>query len=261
MRTTMKMLTVLRAAAGGGVVAFSPADVPELAVWYDPSQLTGDDNAQVGSVTDYASGFDATRTPSSAVVLKTNILNGKKVLRFSGVSSYFTLPAEALNLMRNAGSATVVSVLAYKDTSGVYTVFSVGTPSGTTRAGLFGNFTGNTGKFNAGGRRLDADSAQLVHGGSLVGDQWVVQSARFDWANSDLYEYVNKTLVASSTSFQTAGSTSNTASSMITWGSNLGVSHFKGDTADLLVFVPGISEETLFEVIDYLRDKYDLSFS
>jgi hypothetical protein len=82
-----------------GVMAkpsFSPSSLPGLAVWFDASQLTGlADGDPVASWTDLSGNarHAAQATSTKRPTYKTNIQNGKPVIRFDGVDDFLATPA------------------------------------------------------------------------------------------------------------------------------------------------------------------------
>lgn len=118
------------------------------------------------------------------------------------------VPGSIASFSRNQSAASLIAVGKYGNavTADQVLVSSNGGTSGVRMA-----FIRNTsGLFQAGGKRLDADATQRTTG--LTSDtNWHVFIARFDWANSDLYNRADS-LTEVNSSFQTAGNTSDTDS-------------------------------------------------
>ena len=81
--------------AGGPEIfsQFSPRDVSNLILWLDASAITGlNNNDPVATWSDRSgNGNDATQaTATNRPLYKTNIVNGKPVVRFDGVDNYLT---------------------------------------------------------------------------------------------------------------------------------------------------------------------------
>jgi hypothetical protein len=71
-----------------GVSGFDPSDITGLKGWYDASQLALVDGAPVNPWPDLSGtnhGLSATDGPTHAPLYKTNVLNGRPVVRFDGV--------------------------------------------------------------------------------------------------------------------------------------------------------------------------------
>lgn len=79
-------LALTGAGPSGGGAAFTPADLPNLAGWWDFSQLALADGAAISSVTDLSpTGIDFSQgTVGKRPTFKTGILNGLGVARFDG---------------------------------------------------------------------------------------------------------------------------------------------------------------------------------
>lgn len=76
----------------GGATPFSPANVSGLVRWYKASSLSLNDNDPVASWTDLAGNFNATQdTAGFRPIFKTNIVNGKAIVRFDGTDDRLNL--------------------------------------------------------------------------------------------------------------------------------------------------------------------------
>jgi hypothetical protein len=118
-----------------------------------------------------------------------------------------------------------------------------------------------SGKSGAGGRRLDADTfASISSSASVSTSVFQIDTGVFDYANSDLFLYLNGVLEASSTTFQTAGSTSNTAANNMHIGSAVGgtAQYMNGDIAEILVFHAAHDAAIRQRVWEYLNNKWGL---
>lgn len=132
---------------------------------------------------------------------------------FDGVDDFLDLTASGASLVQNVGQFIVTSTVNFTAAlSQVRMMLYTSTPTATTsRASLYGD-SGNI--VRADGRRLDADSGQ----GVLIAQstfQNTVFTGDWQYSNSDLYLRKNGVVVASTTSFQTAGATSNTAAAAV----------------------------------------------
>jgi hypothetical protein len=86
-----------------------------------------------------------------------------------------------------------------------------------------------------------------------------VVTGLFDFANSDLYLYLNGALDNSNTAFQTNGVTSNTISSISLIGSATATQqYFSGDLCELIVFHAAHGPELRFRIWQYLRTKWGI---
>lgn len=142
---------------------------------------------------------------------------GRYYLEFDGTDDYMDLAA-ALNLFQNSNAGTMsVSAAPRSTISATETMWFWTTGSGATRALIQHSSAALP---VAAGRRLDADSSQNVTGTTAaVANSPKVIWGEFDWANAAARMYVNNVLEGNNTSFQTAGSTSNTTSTICRLGS------------------------------------------
>lgn len=202
-------------------------------------------------------------TAGAQPTVVSNVLNGHKVVRFDG-GDFLTLSGTALAIAQNKGALSIFIVYNYPTTAaGTKTLIAIsnGTSAGQGRAHVY--FKDPTGFLGLGGRRLDADS--VVYSSSGVAPTAPVAevvSSVFDWTNSDLYQYKNGAQIVGNTSWQTAGSTSNTASLAATIGSNLAGTgeFFIGDIAEILIYSEA-SSGLRANVHTYLQNTYGMSIS
>ena len=94
-----------------------------------------------------------------------------------------------------------------------YLLIGAGT---STRIAMMGGLSAN--KPTIGNRRLDADSGQGVTGSADVGTGWGLHCAKWNWAAAELDQYINCAVDGSLSPFQTPGSTSNTALTLLRLG-------------------------------------------
>lgn len=92
---------------------FNPASIAGYYLDYDPDRLAGNDGNLIGTLTDFASGVNATAAGSLRATLKKNILNGHAVARFAGAQGYAT--ADIANMNRAFTIFAVVSASAGSD--------------------------------------------------------------------------------------------------------------------------------------------------
>jgi hypothetical protein len=194
----------------------------------------------------------------------TNALNGRQVRRFDGSNDFMSI-LSGLNIIRNVAGATVFCAWEYitLPSSGSFRapfVIATGTSDASGRISIGTNL--GTTKMFSGGRGLDADALQRVDSTADATTNPFIQTALFDYANSDLFQYINGGLDGSSTSFQTAGNTSDTDSLAIRIGSHTGEGFFANiDIAEILVFPVALSAENRQNVESYLSQKYNIALA
>lgn len=83
---------------GGGIVSptpFSPSDIAGLNLWLKADSLVLNDNDPITTWADQSgNGNDATQVGAVGIkpIYKTNIINGKPIVRFDGIDDYLDLP-------------------------------------------------------------------------------------------------------------------------------------------------------------------------
>jgi hypothetical protein len=239
------------------VGGFSPLSLAP-ALWLSD---TGSNAAQWDDIS--GNGRHATQaTGASQPAVVTNALNGKQVRRFDGINDFMSL-ATGLNIARNVAGVTIFGAWKYitLPNSGDFRVsftISNGIANGASRAAVGTNL--GTTKLFAAGRRLDANALQRVDSTANASTAPFIHSAVFDYANSDLYQYVNGSLDGSTTSFQSDGNTSDTDSVSVRVGSHTGTGNFTNiDMAEIIVFPRALSTTERQAVERYLSNKYAIT--
>lgn len=242
---------------------------PTPALWIDFSDATTLFNATSGGSTPTA-GTGIARvedksgnarhftqsTSGNRPTYQTGVYNGRSIARFDGVNDRLSLGSS--NLFRNISGGTIYAVRFWNGSPTIFrTVFSIGTASATRASIAAGNVSG---KSFAGGRRLDADTFASISSTNSVSTSLLqVDTAVFDYANTDLYLFMDHAQEASNTSFQTAGSTSNTAAYSTMIGAGVGgVDFFLGDIAEILVYHTAHAIDMRTRIANYLHIKWGI---
>lgn len=192
---------------------------------------------------------------------------GHKGVVFNGSSAYMTLSGSALDVARNKAAITVFAAVAFTTTvtTGTRTLFSLSTGTGATSSRvLLGHRDSVSGLPIAGGRRLDSNSLASTTGTVINTVQNTVLTARYVWSSSDVYLYQDGTETGSNTSFQTDGSTDNTASLAGVIGANLAGNNewFQGHLLELLVYNDADTSGTLRQSVHtYFQSTYGITSS
>lgn len=240
---------------------WTPAQLDSLFSWWKADAITGlSDDDRIATWVDSAGDNDATAVGDARPTYKTGIQNGLPVTRWSGTN---TLLLGETDLFRNVSGGTLFAVKkdAATSTRGEVIHIAIGT-SGSTRAVIESGGSGGATKHEAGGRRLDANSYARALGSAAVDAACRIVCGVFDYANSDLYLYLDGVQDGSNTSFQTNGSTSDTATSVL--GTFIGSStptanHFNGDIAEIIVFHAALAAADRQQVEGYLAHKWGLA--
>lgn len=193
-----------------------------------------------------SSGARPTPVPSA--------VNGLDVASFNGTTQ--ELRYGSSNLFRNVTGATVYIVRKWASVPTTSrTALLAAIPSGSSRVLIGGGNTPN--KNYSAGRTLDANGAILVDSAANVTTSaFQIQTTVFDYANTDLYQYIGNTLDGFTGSFQSATTTSNTASLRAAIGSASGLFFFNGSIAEVLVFHTAHNAATRNAIWNYIGVKY-----
>lgn len=213
-----------------------------LVMRYRADDLTGANGSAVASWPESSgAGLPAATQAVGAnqPTLVTNSANGHKGVSFDGVNDYLQLTGTALDVARNRTALNVFVIYNYPSAvTGIRTFMSLSTGTSTTSSRITMIHREGTGVLSTGGRRLDADAGAFVNGGAATAPEVGVATSRFVWSSSDLYLYKNGTLSGSNVNFQTAGSTSDTASLAGNIGCNpaAAAEFFAGHILEILVY-------------------------
>lgn len=197
-------------------------------------------------------------TQSKQPDLKRSIVNGRNVVRFDGVDDVLLLSGTGLNIAKNVTGLTMIAVsqATLPGTERVTVSFLNNGAGG--RAALLRESSA-AGKFNVVGRRLDADSIQKLAGTGIVASVFDIQSGVFDYSNALGSGFINGATSIAPATFQTAGSTSNTASSAASIGAaSDGTGCIAGDIAELIVCNVALNSSALLNTNRYLSAKYGI---
>lgn len=239
------------------MVPFSPLDLtPQL--WLDAAD-TSTITSSSGNVSQWndksGNAYHVTQAvgtsqPKTGTITR----NGLNVLDFDGTNHYLVRETDTA-LGRNVSGLTVYWVASFDSGgSGLVVAFATNVAVNATR--VASGFNTST-QFNNSGRTLDADASATANSSTLSTGTWYANCAVFDYANTDLNLYVDRTANGSNTSFQTATTTSNTDSLRLTVGSGVGFAQrVNGQIAEILVYHSAHSSADRETVFDYLDGKW-----
>ena len=164
-----------------------------LKTWYDQSG-NGNDYAGI------ASGSGEQKIVISGSVVKEN---SKPSIDFDLGNGWFD---GDLSVTNNKPALSIISVSKKTGSSaGALFYASTNTSAGITRVRFGYDFSSN--KISLGGRRLNSNNFQQITSSSNYTTNLECVMGVLDYGNSDAYLYLNGSLEASSTSFQTDGNT------------------------------------------------------
>ena len=189
----------------GDLVAFCGVGDGFVSTWYDQSG-NGNDATQI------------TTTAQPKIVSAGSLVTGG--IDFDGVDDGLALSGTGLDIFKNVGYGQVFSVIT-PDNAGTGSARYFEVAGGVSGARLL---LGDSQDFSAsariGGRRLDADGFQDVGSSTTHGNSETLITGFLNWTDSDAFLYFNGAQVATSSSFQTDGNTSNTSSAGVYIGGN-----------------------------------------
>lgn len=238
---------------------FSPTMISGLGLWIDPSDQSS--LTMVGSVV--ATSLDKSgnerhftqSSPSNRPSLA--LLNGRYAFDTSNGLCQLVGNAAARTITKNVSGITVAAVTQF-GASTQQTVFFTSIATGTNaRAVLSRNDT--RGGVTLGGRRLDADSFQDI-AYAVPTNRPVVLLGSLDYQNSDAFIRENGIQKNSTTTFQTEGNTSDTASLYVTLlaAASITVNHHNGLVGEICVWPRVLTPTELSLVERYLAKKWGI---
>jgi hypothetical protein len=232
----------------------------ELVLWFDAADLSTI-TASSGAVSQWndrsGNGYNVTQgTAVNRPTTGSATLNGLNVISFDG--------GDGLN--------RIASSILGQNVSGL-TMYAVHTINAFPASGLVGEVlritrgtsrdtrcifrSVNAGAMQTGGRTLDGDSFPTVSSSIIPTGKPLIQVGVFDYANLRLFQYINGVLDGVIDPFNTATTTSNTASQAIGVGNNtLGSNNYNGIIGEVLVYHAKHNEPEINAVASYLNQKW-----
>ena len=181
-------------------------------------------------------------TDATRPVVRPTGVNSRQAVQFDGTNDVLSL-ASLVSAFKNIPFIYMTAAIAptSEAANGALVSISVNA-SENARATLLLNQGGTAGRVGMAGRRLDADTAQFVSAsGAFTNAEAISLSAAFLYSTSDADLVKNGVSVASSTSFQTDGSTQNADSQVVLIGSsaaNGSANLFDGMVSGLAIWTP-----------------------
>lgn len=225
--------------------------------WPDKSTILTWLNGATAFVTTVYDQTGNNRNLTQVTVIKQPSLNLSgtyPVLEFDGGASEFSGMSTLSAFAQNIGAVSVVAVRRNNFTTvNDRQLLFVSTATSTNTRMRMGQswFTG--GNDTIFGRRLDADFNDYSLG-IAPNMNWAAQIGRWDWSSATLYHQIGSES-ETKTSFQTAGLTSNTASSLISiGGTGVRTSTFNGDISLVAWVQAKLSDTEVSSLISSLSD-------
>lgn len=248
-----------------GIVAsgtFTPLDL-NPALWLDASDtstITASGSPLRVSQLDDKSGNGRNLVQATSANQPTSgatTVNGLNVLDFTGGRRLARLSDD---LFQNVGEGEMFVVAKGTFNAPLAVRLFSATRNDDADAQRAGVLVGTAG-LRAGGRRLDADSFQLVETGSgtVTNNATMIASGRFDWTNADLKVRLNTTATTRTGGFQTAGSTSNTTSRLLVGANDAGGEAYVGSICEVVAFRRLLSADEVTLLLNHLAGKWGVT--
>ena len=225
------------------VSAFDPTSIEGLGLWLDASKTSSlTFNATTVSEWRDLSGNGRDFAEATAGNQPgTRTLGTRQALDFGG-SAWLIGNAASLSIARNVGGLTIFIAGELDATDSARVFLNISRNGSLAQARALLDFDSSSQSFRAGGRRTDADSFVGVISGASVTTDPVVLTGVYNYGASDLFLYVSGSLLASTTSFQVDGNTSDTDSNGVSIGqSGLATSVLDGAIGEILVYQRALS--------------------
>lgn len=174
---------------------------------------------------------------------------------FDGTGDRLDFSGVALNFTRNIGAVTIYLAVSYPTTTIQRLLWISRNVSGSSRINI--SRTGSS-TLSLTGRRLDSDAAPLGVAATIASSTVIeVRAAVYNWSAAALVTYSNGVQSASTSSFQTPGLTSDTASAEFSLS---GTSEFFAGTTYGVVLCRGVAHDagTVAQTSAWLRARYGI---
>lgn len=227
-----------------GGASFSPSDIAGLTRWYKADALSLNDNDAVATWTDSSGNVNATQgTGANQPTYKTNIVNGKPIVRFNGTSTRLSIGD--LSALTAAEGFIVIKTVA-DPAAGLSSggLWEIGTEPFVTHFSFSADGTIYD-QFGTNARKTTVNPATSLAAAFNI---YSVYSAANDWQS-----YLNGVSLFS-TAVNTAAFTATA-----TLGSDTAATNFlSGDVAEFILYNAKLSAGDRTNVLSYLTSKYGL---
>lgn len=219
---------------GGGKKGYNPFADSSLALWLEARSGLYQERTGASATTAAASNGDPVGTwrdrrgaingmagaDTRRPVFRPTGVNGRAGVQFDGTDDAIDFTTALASAFRNKPHIYAIVAFQAVSSAAIDNVLNISIAGSTNnRASIVANANGVAGRLMAVGRRLDADSAQVVSATpGFISNTPQVSTGLFNYATSDLYIRTNGAVVASNTSFQTDGNTSDTDSLAVAVG-------------------------------------------
>jgi hypothetical protein len=250
---------------------FNPADVPNLLGWWSASDLVfnassalaANDEA-VATWTDKVNGKSFTQsTNDNRPIYKTNIINGRSIVRFDGSNDALLGDADVRAFSQGKAEFTIFcvgTVRAFAAGNTTHILVMTGAAGGARLTATVGTNNSGVSSRRTVGRGQDNDSFSELASASIYGTTPEIFVVQADVTNKSGRMLRNGTQILSFNQYanMTAGTFQNTTSQYVSMGSNNGSSACQYDAADMLLFDSLVSDDNLALLSNYFNSIYNL---
>lgn len=230
----------------------------DLKLWLDASSLTLSDNDLVSEWTDLSGNNNhATQeNDGNKPTFKTNILNGRPVIRFDGLN-YLILPQEISSGLENYLGITAF-IVANKTKHNERNIFISLNIINALNKFLVDILADN--KLRSGGRSISTDAFQSISTTSTYNNNnYNLFSTKHDLPTDNIIIWTNGIEVANDAVNFGETKYTNEVGTLQTIGTNAElVNLLYGDISEILIYSSAISDSNRLLVENYLSQKYDL---
>lgn len=239
---------------------FDPRMFAGLQLWFDAADASTitESSGAVSQWNDKSGNtYNVTQgTAGARPTTGTTTLNGLNVISFDGGDGLNRIASSVLG--QNVSGLTmyaVHTVNAFPGVGGVGEVLRITRGTSRDTRCIFRAVNGDM--MQTGGRTLDGDSFPTVSSSVIPTGKPLIQVGVFDYANLRCKQYINGVLDGVIDPFNTATTTSNTASQAIGVGNNtFGTNAYNGTIGELLVFHATHNEPEIRAIESYLNAKW-----
>ena len=236
---------------------FDPRKIANLGIWLDASDtasltFNGSTVSEWRDKSGNARHF-AQATAALQPNAVTNTINSKRSLTFTAGDMQ---SATGREIARNVAGITLFAVVRKTNVNdGIVWYASRNGSNSQFRCG----FQVSSGSWQAGGRRLDADSFDGVNYSATSRLGPAVFANVYDYGNAKAFGYFNGSLLATDDPFHAAGNTSDTDSDQVSIGANVSSSALGGSIGEIIVYRRALTATERVTVERYLGRKWGIA--
>lgn len=237
-----------------------PKSVSNLQLWMKADSLNLADGTAVSTWTDSSTNsFTATQVGAARPTFKTNILNGKPVIRFDRTQSQYLDLGSVLSKSANFSYFAVYKTTDINQVQGVFGGLACcAITARWATLEISRNVVGSVNSYNSNGSNYsDAYTSSAV----LTNNTFYITSSVYTNGSNYPLIYMNGVAPAisgmNSGAYATSNSGANEPFSIGRWG-NYNAEYFAGDVAEIIIYSKALSDAERLRIEGYLKAKYGL---